>query len=66
MTFDDIFDGQSVMAILRGLAAAETVRLAERLWDAGVTVLEVPIGAPTAERMPRSRPSAPAGPDACS
>ncbi|NMO54077.1 bifunctional 4-hydroxy-2-oxoglutarate aldolase/2-dehydro-3-deoxy-phosphogluconate aldolase [Actinoplanes sp. TBRC 11911] len=48
MSFDAIFDGQSVMAILRGLAAAETVRLAERLWDAGVTVLEVPIGAPPA------------------
>ena len=48
MTFDDMFDGRSVMAILRGLPATETVRLAERLWDAGVTVLEVPIGEPTA------------------
>lgn len=43
MSFDDIFDGQSVMAILRGLPPVETVAQAERLWDAGVTVLEIPI-----------------------
>jgi Entner-Doudoroff aldolase len=48
MTFDDILGDQSVMAILRGLPPQETVALAGRLWDAGVTVLEVPIGAPEA------------------
>jgi Entner-Doudoroff aldolase len=48
MTFDDIFDGQSVMAILRGLPPAETVTLASTLWDAGVRVLEIPIGSPDA------------------
>jgi len=48
MTFDDIFGGRRVMAILRGLPPDETVALAGRLWDAGVTVLEVPIGTPDA------------------
>jgi Entner-Doudoroff aldolase len=48
MTFDEIFTGQRVMAILRGLPADETVAVAGKLWDAGVTVLEVPIGSPDA------------------
>jgi 2-dehydro-3-deoxyphosphogluconate aldolase/(4S)-4-hydroxy-2-oxoglutarate aldolase len=48
MTFDEIFAGQRVMAILRGLPPSETVEIAGRLWDAGVTVLEVPIGSPDA------------------
>jgi 2-dehydro-3-deoxyphosphogluconate aldolase / (4S)-4-hydroxy-2-oxoglutarate aldolase len=48
MTFDEIFTGQPVMAILRGLPADETVAVAGKLWDAGVTVLEVPIGSPEA------------------
>ena len=48
MTFDEILGGQSVMVILRGQPAAATVALAERLWDAGVTVLEIPIGSPDA------------------
>jgi 2-dehydro-3-deoxyphosphogluconate aldolase/(4S)-4-hydroxy-2-oxoglutarate aldolase len=48
MNFDEIFGDQRVMAILRGLPPDETVALAGRLWDAGVTVLEVPIGTPDA------------------
>ena len=48
MTFDEIFAGQRVMAILRGLPPDETVAVAGKLWDAGVTVLEVPIGRPEA------------------
>jgi Entner-Doudoroff aldolase len=48
MTFDEIFAGQRVMAILRGLPPDETVAVAGKLWDAGVTVLEVPIGKPEA------------------
>jgi 2-dehydro-3-deoxyphosphogluconate aldolase/(4S)-4-hydroxy-2-oxoglutarate aldolase len=48
MTFDEIFAGQRVMAILRGLPPEETVAVAGKLWDAGVTVLEVPIGSPEA------------------
>ncbi|MFC7272896.1 bifunctional 4-hydroxy-2-oxoglutarate aldolase/2-dehydro-3-deoxy-phosphogluconate aldolase [Paractinoplanes rhizophilus] len=53
MTFDDIFGGTAVMAILRGLPPSETVALAGRLWDAGVTVLEIPIGRP--EQLPSLR-----------
>jgi 2-dehydro-3-deoxyphosphogluconate aldolase/(4S)-4-hydroxy-2-oxoglutarate aldolase len=45
---NEIFGDQRVMAILRGLPPEETVRLATRLWDAGVTLLEVPIGTPAA------------------
>jgi 2-dehydro-3-deoxyphosphogluconate aldolase / (4S)-4-hydroxy-2-oxoglutarate aldolase len=48
MTFDDVIGSQRVMAILRGLPADETVAVAGKLWDAGVTVLEVPIGQPEA------------------
>lgn len=43
MTFDDIFTGSRVMAIFRGLSVAKTLDLAERAWDAGVTVLEVTV-----------------------
>ncbi|WP_250034809.1 bifunctional 4-hydroxy-2-oxoglutarate aldolase/2-dehydro-3-deoxy-phosphogluconate aldolase [Paractinoplanes maris] len=43
MTFDDIFTGSKVMAILRGMSPRETVAVAGTLWDAGVTVLEIPI-----------------------
>lgn len=48
MTFDDILGPHRLMAILRGLPPDETVALATRLWDAGVTVLEVPISTPEA------------------
>jgi len=48
MTFDDLIGSQRVMAILRGRPAGETVAVAGKLWDAGVTVLEVPIGSPDA------------------
>lgn len=47
MTFDEILGRASVMAILRGLPPDETVAVAGRLWDAGVTVLEIPIGRPS-------------------
>ncbi|WP_250006323.1 bifunctional 4-hydroxy-2-oxoglutarate aldolase/2-dehydro-3-deoxy-phosphogluconate aldolase [Actinoplanes sp. M2I2] len=48
MSFDDIFAGRKVMAILRGLSPRETVSVAGALWDAGVTVLEIPIATPEA------------------
>jgi Entner-Doudoroff aldolase len=48
MTFDDVIGSQRVMAILRGMSPDETVAVAGKLWDAGVTVLEVPIGRPDA------------------
>jgi 2-dehydro-3-deoxyphosphogluconate aldolase / (4S)-4-hydroxy-2-oxoglutarate aldolase len=46
--FDRIFGSERVMAILRGLPPDQTVALAGQLWDAGITVLEVPIGAAAA------------------
>jgi Entner-Doudoroff aldolase len=48
MTFDEILGDVQVMAILRGLPADETVALAARLWDLGVTALEVPLSGPGA------------------
>lgn len=45
MSFDTIFAGP-VMAILRGFAPAETVRLARVAWDNGIDAVEVPIGRP--------------------
>lgn len=48
MSFDEILGRTRVMAILRGLPPDETVAVANRLWDNGVTVLEVPIAGPVA------------------
>jgi 2-dehydro-3-deoxyphosphogluconate aldolase / (4S)-4-hydroxy-2-oxoglutarate aldolase len=59
--FDEIFSGERVMAILRGLPPDETVALATRLWDAGVTVLEVPIGTAEAVDSLRAAVTAAAG-----
>jgi 2-dehydro-3-deoxyphosphogluconate aldolase/(4S)-4-hydroxy-2-oxoglutarate aldolase len=50
MSFDELFGGHRVMTILRGRPPAETVALANAAWDAGVSLLEVPIGA--AEQVP--------------
>lgn len=47
--FDRLFAGQRVMAIWRGLPADETVALSERVWDASVDLVEVPIGKPGQE-----------------
>lgn len=45
MTFETIFTGR-IMAILRGLPPAETVRLAQLAWSLGIDAVEVPIGRP--------------------
>jgi 2-dehydro-3-deoxyphosphogluconate aldolase/(4S)-4-hydroxy-2-oxoglutarate aldolase len=42
-----------VIAVLRGLSAAESVRLCERAWDAGVEHVEIPIQ--TADAVPALR-----------
>jgi 2-dehydro-3-deoxyphosphogluconate aldolase/(4S)-4-hydroxy-2-oxoglutarate aldolase len=43
--FDELFAGQRVMVILRGLpSAAAAVDAAHRAWDAGVELVEVPVG----------------------
>lgn len=46
MTFDKLFGEHRLMAIVRGQPSAETVTLAHAAWDAGVELLEVPIGVP--------------------
>ncbi|MFG1841626.1 bifunctional 4-hydroxy-2-oxoglutarate aldolase/2-dehydro-3-deoxy-phosphogluconate aldolase [Micromonospora sp. NPDC049175] len=57
--FEHIFGGARVMAILRGLPVAETVRLAERAWDLGIDVVEVPVATPDA--VPSLRAAVEAG-----
>ncbi|MGC4861642.1 bifunctional 4-hydroxy-2-oxoglutarate aldolase/2-dehydro-3-deoxy-phosphogluconate aldolase [Micromonospora sp. DT41] len=57
--FDHIFGTARVMAILRGLPVAETVRLAERAWDLGIDVVEVPVATPDA--VPALRAAVEAG-----
>ncbi|WP_433352254.1 bifunctional 4-hydroxy-2-oxoglutarate aldolase/2-dehydro-3-deoxy-phosphogluconate aldolase [Micromonospora saelicesensis] len=57
--FDHIFGGARVMAILRGLPVAETVRLAERAWDLGIDVVEIPVA--TADAVPALRAAVEAG-----
>ncbi|MEU7588395.1 bifunctional 4-hydroxy-2-oxoglutarate aldolase/2-dehydro-3-deoxy-phosphogluconate aldolase [Micromonospora sp. NPDC049230] len=57
--FEHIFGNARVMAILRGLPVAETVRLAERAWDLGIDVVEVPVATPDA--VPSLRAAVEAG-----
>jgi 2-dehydro-3-deoxyphosphogluconate aldolase/(4S)-4-hydroxy-2-oxoglutarate aldolase len=45
---DELFGKCRVMAILRNLPAAETVRLASTAWDLGIDLVEVPIQTPDA------------------
>lgn len=44
--FDDLFRTQPLMCILRGAGPEETVAQAQRVWDLGVTALEVPVEVP--------------------
>ncbi|MDG4819170.1 bifunctional 4-hydroxy-2-oxoglutarate aldolase/2-dehydro-3-deoxy-phosphogluconate aldolase [Micromonospora carbonacea] len=46
--FTPIFAGARVMVILRDLPPQETVRLANRAWDLGIDVVEVPVRTPEA------------------
>lgn len=41
--FDEAFEGQTYMGILRGFDPEETVRLARIAWQLGVTCVEVPV-----------------------
>jgi 2-dehydro-3-deoxyphosphogluconate aldolase/(4S)-4-hydroxy-2-oxoglutarate aldolase len=41
--FDGVFDGQSLMAILRGLGVERSLELAELAWSLGIDVVELPI-----------------------
>ncbi|GAA2617108.1 2-dehydro-3-deoxy-6-phosphogalactonate aldolase [Dactylosporangium fulvum] len=57
--FDRIVGAHRIMAILRGYGPAETAALAHRIWDAGIGLLEVPIGTPDA--LPALRAAVAAG-----
>jgi 2-dehydro-3-deoxyphosphogluconate aldolase/(4S)-4-hydroxy-2-oxoglutarate aldolase len=47
LSLDDLFGGYRVMVILRGMPSpGAAVDAAHRAWDAGVELLEVPIGQP--------------------
>ena len=59
MSFDVLFGDRPVMAILRGRPPAETVALANRIWDAGIGIVEVPIATPDA--IPALRATVAAG-----
>ena len=61
MDLDLIIGDRRLMAILRGLPPDETVAIATLLWDAGVELLEVPIGTP--EAVPSLRAAVAAGRD---
>ena len=41
--FDAIFEGQPLMAILRGMGVERSLELAERAWSLGIDVVELPI-----------------------
>lgn len=47
-TAHELFSGQRVMAILRNLGPADTVRLTHAAWDLGIELVEVPIQSPEA------------------
>jgi len=44
ISLSDVFGAEQVMVILRGLPPTETVAAAHMAWDAGVELVEVPIG----------------------
>lgn len=48
MNFGDLLAGRPLVAILRGVDAADAVRIAEAVWDSGLGVVEVPIQTPEA------------------
>lgn len=47
--FARLFEGQAVMAILRGWSPADTIAICERVWEAGIEVAEVAIETQAAE-----------------
>jgi 2-dehydro-3-deoxyphosphogluconate aldolase/(4S)-4-hydroxy-2-oxoglutarate aldolase len=48
MSGDDIFEGHTVMAVLRNHSIDDTVRLTNTALDLGITLIEVPIQTPDA------------------
>lgn len=43
MTFDELFDGVPLMAILRGIGAERSLDLSNRAWDLGIDHVELPV-----------------------
>jgi len=56
--FDAIFSGQRLMAIMRGYSPSRSVELAERAWDLGIGVVEVPVQTPESVQALRAVVSA--------
>ncbi|MYW69293.1 2-dehydro-3-deoxyphosphogluconate aldolase [Streptomyces sp. SID8379] len=50
-SFDELFAGVPVMAILRGMSAERSVELAVRAWDLGIKCVEVPVQSEEAARV---------------
>jgi 2-dehydro-3-deoxyphosphogluconate aldolase / (4S)-4-hydroxy-2-oxoglutarate aldolase len=48
LTFDELFAGSRVLAILRGLSPPDTLRACATIWDAGLPLVEVTIQTPDA------------------
>lgn len=51
--FEQVFAGAPLMAILRGMGAARSVRLATTAWDLGIDAVEVPLQTPDDEQALR-------------
>ncbi|MFI7341752.1 bifunctional 4-hydroxy-2-oxoglutarate aldolase/2-dehydro-3-deoxy-phosphogluconate aldolase [Streptomyces sp. NPDC050085] len=51
LTFDELFAGAPVMAILRGMPVERTLELAVRAWDLGIDCIEVPVQSEEAARV---------------
>lgn len=47
-TLDELLAGRPLIAIVRGMAAADAVQLAHAVWDTGLGLVEVPIQTPAA------------------
>lgn len=41
--FEDLFRGSRIMAILRGMGAAQSLEVSQRAWDLGITSVEIPV-----------------------
>ncbi len=59
MSMDDVIGDCRIMAILRGMPVSETVALANRAWDLGIRLVEVPVQTPDA--VPSLRAAVAAG-----
>src|SRR6185369_8416901 len=48
MAFSDLLHGRPLIAILRGVAADDAVRISHAVWDSGIGRVELPIQTPEA------------------